>query len=564
MKNFKKILKNQRGMSLVEVMVAAAVSITVSMGILKINETGQKALTKISTDVELGIWKTGVLYNELGNANTCSLNLNRFDLNTSGTTPLGTNTANTIFRGNKSGYPDVTSLTTTPIVQQALKIAGDTWEITSASLTHFPPSATVLKGECEIVLTLERKRNASGVKNRIMRAPLDCTLTSHTAPIRIDRCNVSGKADEKWADGSQSGVNWIYYSGEVVVGPSSTIPTSMFSVDTNGANDYPSGSGNNIKQGIEIISSGANQNGALIFTREKSTGAEESIALYKDSPRCLSIGDLSSGSLVSSSRFCPVSTSLVGTTRAEVSSDSSNNNAILGASDGVIRNAGTSFSSILGGSGVRITGSESAGAGVEIDIQSSNSYAFGRYLMPRHNNSFMIGSGSAPNASFTTSVANQFVGAFSNGYKFYTTTSPGSVAEASVVEITSAGDLRAAGGDMTAQAFYTTSDKRLKKNIVKIDSPLEIVNQLNGVFFQWKSNDELEMGFIAQNVERVFPMLVKTDEEGMKSVKYANITAVLVESVKELKKENEQLKKKVNLLFDLYCTDHPEVKECLD
>ena len=51
-----------------------------------------------------------------------------------------------------------------------------------------------------------------------------------------------------------------------------------------------------------------------------------------------------------------------------------------------------------------------------------------------------------------------------------------------------------------------------------------------------------QVGFIAQEVEKVLPEVVSTDSEGYKSVSYDKFSAVLVEAVKELKKENDELK----------------------
>ena len=51
---------------------------------------------------------------------------------------------------------------------------------------------------------------------------------------------------------------------------------------------------------------------------------------------------------------------------------------------------------------------------------------------------------------------------------------------------------------------------------------------------------------IAQDVEKVLPELVKTDSEGYKSVAYQNVVAVLIEAIKELKKEVTELKNKIN------------------
>ncbi|MDD0853717.1 tail fiber domain-containing protein [Halobacteriovorax sp. GB3] len=114
--------------------------------------------------------------------------------------------------------------------------------------------------------------------------------------------------------------------------------------------------------------------------------------------------------------------------------------------------------------------------------------------------------------------------------------------------------------NVKATSYLTTSDRRLKKEIYTIDSALEKILQLRGVSFVWKRNDLKTYGFIAQEVEEIFPELVVTDKiTGLKAVKYANLVAPLVESVKELninqienerriaslEEENTILKKKI-------------------
>ena len=83
-----------------------------------------------------------------------------------------------------------------------------------------------------------------------------------------------------------------------------------------------------------------------------------------------------------------------------------------------------------------------------------------------------------------------------------------------------------ATGDITAY-----SDRRLKRNIETIDNPLEIVNALRGVNFE--KDGRHSTGVIAQEVEEVFPAVVHTDADGMKSVAYGNITGLLLEAIKE-------------------------------
>ncbi len=102
-----------------------------------------------------------------------------------------------------------------------------------------------------------------------------------------------------------------------------------------------------------------------------------------------------------------------------------------------------------------------------------------------------------------------------------------------------------ASGSVTASGFFYNSDSRLKKNIHPITHALDKVQRLNGVAFTWKKNNVKDIGVTAQNVEKVMPELVTTGSNGMKSVAYGNLVALLIESVKEQQKEIEGLKKKV-------------------
>lgn len=82
-----------------------------------------------------------------------------------------------------------------------------------------------------------------------------------------------------------------------------------------------------------------------------------------------------------------------------------------------------------------------------------------------------------------------------------------------------------------------TSDRRLKKNITNLKNPLHKVSQMRGVSYQWKDKNKSQrnqVGVIAQEVEEIYPEFVHTDEKGMKSVNYAQMTSVLIEAIKEL------------------------------
>lgn len=99
--------------------------------------------------------------------------------------------------------------------------------------------------------------------------------------------------------------------------------------------------------------------------------------------------------------------------------------------------------------------------------------------------------------------------------------------------------------NVTATDFISTSDINLKKNINPVENALDKLHQLNGVSFEWKNNDSKSIGVIAQEVEKIFPELVRESED-VKAVNYNGLVGVLIEAVKELQAEVEELKKKVS------------------
>jgi hypothetical protein len=94
------------------------------------------------------------------------------------------------------------------------------------------------------------------------------------------------------------------------------------------------------------------------------------------------------------------------------------------------------------------------------------------------------------------------------------------------------------GVDATGHVVNVASDITLKENITTIDSALNKVLGLRGVYFNWKDKitggNARKIGFIAQEVEPISPELVYTHTDGLKTVHYKDISALLVEAVKEL------------------------------
>ena len=106
-----------------------------------------------------------------------------------------------------------------------------------------------------------------------------------------------------------------------------------------------------------------------------------------------------------------------------------------------------------------------------------------------------------------------------------------------------------ADGDVIAYSTTTPSDERLKENVKVIENPLEKLDQLRGVTFDWiDREDKRSGGIIAQELEKVMPELVREvdslkNEDSFKAVDYNGLIGLLIEAVKELSDNCNNCKK---------------------
>lgn len=108
-------------------------------------------------------------------------------------------------------------------------------------------------------------------------------------------------------------------------------------------------------------------------------------------------------------------------------------------------------------------------------------------------------------------------------------------------------------GNIKATSYLYTSDRRLKENILTITWALDKVNKLNWVSYERKKDHSQDIWFIAQEVEKIEPKLVVTWSDWWKAVKYANITSLLVNAVKELSEKFDDL-------FNKYLDQEQKIK----
>jgi hypothetical protein len=115
------------------------------------------------------------------------------------------------------------------------------------------------------------------------------------------------------------------------------------------------------------------------------------------------------------------------------------------------------------------------------------------------------------------------------------------------------GDLHVRGVVVATSSFYT-SDSRLKNHIEPIGAALEKITQLNGYHYTWtdpQQDQTLQSGVLAQEVQQLFPELVKADDKGFLSVNYVGLVPYLIQSVKEQQKKLDAMQQQIDELKKL-------------
>lgn len=153
-----------------------------------------------------------------------------------------------------------------------------------------------------------------------------------------------------------------------------------------------------------------------------------------------------------------------------------------------------------------------------------------------------LGSGTGTTGNIQLLNGNVGIGCTAPAYKLHV-----------IGDIASSGTVRSTNV-VVVGAITACSDVRYKTNISPIKNSLKNLMQLQGVNYYWKTSeygnmnftDKLQIGFIAQDLEKVFPEMVFTDEKGYKSIDYSRLTPVLVETIKEQQKQITAISNRLN------------------
>ncbi len=251
----------------------------------------------------------------------------------------------------------------------------------------------------------------------------------------------------------------------------------------------------------------------------------------------------------------------------------------------------TSGTSLFSGKGITIgcskdrvkgSGSIALGAGGAGDVQGAscivgngataeemaeNSIVLGNKATSNAINSLVIGANSKARGSNTSVLGSGLQSVGDNSlvigkYNKYATDQLFAIGDGTSTTTNTCFYIKAGGDGYIQGALTNSSDSRLKTNINTLDNALGNIMKLRGVSFNWDKTknpnaaEGLQFGFIAQEVEKIFPNLVSENINGYKAVNYTGIIPVLTEAIQdqqteieELKKENEELKSALEMLL---------------
>lgn len=106
---------------------------------------------------------------------------------------------------------------------------------------------------------------------------------------------------------------------------------------------------------------------------------------------------------------------------------------------------------------------------------------------------------------------------------------------------------------INVSAVQMTSDFRLKKDIQPMSSMLKRLEQIEPVTFHWNDfakkkgyDNDKHLGLIAQDVEKIFPEAIITNEQGIKGIDYGSLSAVMLQAIRELSEQNKMLQGQIN------------------
>jgi len=191
------------------------------------------------------------------------------------------------------------------------------------------------------------------------------------------------------------------------------------------------------------------------------------------------------------------------------------------------------------GIGTEASGSYSTAMGRYTDAIGNYSTAMGRYTTASDYGSLVIGQNNSSGSSVTNS-ATSFDTA-NTAFVIGNGTNSSNTSDAFKVMFNGDATL---SNDLTVEGdIVISSDARLKANIVSLGATLARLLLIDGKSYTMKKDGKQKIGVLAQDIQKVFPELVSTDDRDMLAVNYQGLVPVLINALKEQQSEINELKK---------------------
>jgi hypothetical protein len=143
-------------------------------------------------------------------------------------------------------------------------------------------------------------------------------------------------------------------------------------------------------------------------------------------------------------------------------------------------------------------------------------------------------------------VANEITVNSSNYYILFTNAASGNITSTNVA--TSKLYFNPSTGTVSATNFNSLSDLQEKENVETLKNAVEMLANIRGVRFTWKETGAPSLGVIAQELLQVAPELVTRNEQGVHTVNYAGLNAILIEAMKDLHTQVQLLRTEIENL----------------
>lgn len=496
----KNIFGKNRGMSLVEVIIAGAVATGIGLAVTKMSVNSGKSVKLVERNLEL-VSALGGIRGALTNPQSCKSTLSGMSAtSTLGITQIKSASGSVLFEAGKQ------------YGSSGLKIKAISLDSSSSNVTVVPNG----QGTTNLVVSFDRGEGLPGTK--IIDKKIRLNVNTITVD-KIESCSAFSAGESMvWTRNGTSPQDIFYNAGKVAIGTTTpTLPGILFEVQ-GPASFY--GLGGNYSIGWGNTSSVGrlthNADGALIMT----VGPTDN----------LTFGTNGGGT-------------------DQLVLDSSGNVFIGGNGKvGIGTSTPAQKFEVQGVSNFFGLGNYSLGWGDTNVVGRLTFNPNGALIIAPGSNDLTLGTnGGGSDQLVLDSNGNVFIGG--NGNVGIGTSSPSQKLDVS-------GNIAIAG------VSVHTSDIRLKKNIKKLDNSLKKIISLSGVEYFWKNQEQdqhKQIGLIAQEVQKYFPEVVYEDSaNGYLSVNYSGLIAPLIEATKAQQKEISNLKSEIINLKKTLCLKFSE------